>query len=274
VLQEKTSQRIFLVVTLCVIFLLAGFTRYSATVWADYSSIVEASARKAPTSARAQAQFATQLFNAQRYSESVQVIERAIENIPNRRPLLLRNQLIFRCHMGDLSAQDFEQAAALLSSVPYDARSIEIYTVLASAVIENRCPNVSMDALRAMFANMLQVRQNADPKSLAYSQIQYLIGFVDVHRKMPSQAVAAFEKSLRARSGAGHAMIMAAHLASGEYFDEALHFSDLARSQLEGQSQSFMRGPRVSEADINEFQAVIRADQKRQPAVDTARPVP
>jgi hypothetical protein len=121
---------------------------------------------------------------------------------------------------------------------------------------------VSMEALGAMFSNMLQIPYNADPRSLRYSQIQYFIGFVDVHADKPSQAVAAFKESLGARPGASHAMLMAAHLATGEYFDEALYFSDLALSQLDVMPQGFLQGSRVSEADIRDFQAVVRADKE------------
>ena len=63
-LYGTTNRRIFVVAAVAITLILGGFLRYSATVWQSYPSMVEASARKAPTSARAQAQYATQLFNA------------------------------------------------------------------------------------------------------------------------------------------------------------------------------------------------------------------
>ncbi|MDH3615099.1 MAG: hypothetical protein OEQ90_01380 [Gammaproteobacteria bacterium] len=260
-LRKKVSRQLFFVVAVGVLLLLGGFTRYSATIWADYSSIVEASARKAPTSARAQAQYATQLYNAGRYGESLRVIDRAIQNVPNSSYLEITRSTLL-CNMGNLTARDFEQATRLVSARTFDPRMFELYTTLVSSVIRKQCPDISTDAVRELFTNMLLVPQNADPKSLRYSQIKYFIGFVDAYAGKPSQAVSAFEESLRARPGASHAMLMAAHLATGEYYDEALHFSDLALSQLDAESQHVLQGNRVSANDIRQFQAVVRADKE------------
>lgn len=260
-LQKKVSRRLFFVVTIATMLLLAGFTRYSASIWADYPSMVEASAKKAPTSARAQAQYSMQLYNVQRYDESLQVIDTAIQSIPNNIALRMTRNTIL-CNMGILAASDFDRSANLVSASIYDPRSINLYTTFVSSVSQQRCPDVSIEAVRDMFVDMLQVRQNAGPRSLRYSQILYFIGFTNVHAGESSQAVSAFEESLRARPGASHAMLMAAHLASGDYYDEALHFADLALQQLDRDSQRILQGGRVGADDIREFQAVVRADKE------------
>ncbi len=110
-LRNKVSQPMFFGVAIAALLVLGSFTRYSATVWQTFPSIVEASARKAPTSARAQAQYATQLFNAGRYEESLQVIDRAVEVIDTEDPLLLINRLIIHCQLGILSTSDFDNVA-------------------------------------------------------------------------------------------------------------------------------------------------------------------
>ena len=114
------------------------------------------------------------------------------------------------CKLGLLSDRDLDQAAAVISAAPYDPRSITVYTTLASSVANNECPQASLDALQMMFTNMLRVPENGDPRSLRFSQIQYFIGYIDVFADRPAQAVKAFEASLGARPGAGHAMMMAA----------------------------------------------------------------
>lgn len=259
-LRKKTSGKQFVLVTAGVALLLGGFTRYSATVWKSFPDIIVASAHKAPTSARAQAQYATLLFDAGQYDESLQVIERALENIASDHPLLLMNSLVIRCEMGVLSASDFERAASMMSNSFYDPRSINIYTALTSSVVSGKCPEVSLDALRAMYEDMLLVPQNGDPTSLSYSQIKYFIGFVNVYAGEPAQAVASFEASLRARPGSSHAMLMAARLATAGYYDEALYLSDLALTQLDVEEQGIMGRARVSESDIHEFRRIVRAD--------------
>lgn len=259
-LRKKVSRQLFFVVAAGALFLLVGFTRYSATVWQTFPSIIEASAHKAPTSARAQAQYATQLFNAQRYDESLQVIEEAIENIASDHPLLLVNRLIIRCQLNVLSASDFERVADMMSNSFYDPRSIKLYTALTTSVVTGKCPEVSLGALRTMYEDMLLVPQNADKTSLSYSQINYFVGFVHVYDGEGARAVASFEESLRARPGSSHAMIMAGHLATGKFYDEALYFSDLALSQLNVEQQGIVGRARVTESDIHEFRRVVRAD--------------
>lgn len=271
-LRKKAGRHVFLAVAAVIMLVFGGFTRYSASIWESFPSIVEASAHKAPTSARAQAQYATQLFNAQRYDESLQVIERAIDVNPYDPPLLLVNRLIILCQIGRLAADEFDQVAKKMSGRPYDARAIKLFTELTSSVVSGKCPEVSIQALQTMFTDMLLVPQNADPESMAFSQIKYFIGLVHVNAGDPSMALAAFEASLRARPGASHAMKMAAHMATGEFFDEALFLSELALAQLDEVPQGVLRTGRVREADIRAFQAIVRADMRPPPDVDTSRP--
>jgi len=258
-LQRKGSRRSFVAVAAVALLILTGLTRYSATVWEDYPSMVEAAARKAPTSARAQGQYSTDLFNAGRYDESIEVIDRAIRNIPGNGFLLLTRSSIF-CKLGILSDGDIDHMANIFSAKLFDPRSLELYTTLASLVVNGRCPQVSLDTFRLMFSKMLQVPENANPRSLRYSQVKYFIGFIDVHADRPSQALAAFEESLQGRPGPGHAMMMAAVIASKEYHEEALYLSDLALSQLQATMTDVRSVGLVRESDIIEFRATVRED--------------
>jgi len=260
VLRKRAKVQVYLAVALTGMIILTGFTRYSASVWADYSSMVEVAAWKAPMSARAQGQYAADLYNAERYDESLLVAERAIENIPND-PFLRLTKTSILCKMGLLSDSDVGEAAAVISAVAYDPRSIAIYTALTSSVVNGECPQVSLDALQMMFTSMLRLPENGDPGSLRFSQIQYFIGYIDVFADRPSEAVKAFEASLGARSGAGHAMMMAALMASNEFHDEALYLSDLALAQLAMTTQDGLTIKRVRESDIREFRATVRADR-------------
>jgi len=259
-LQQKVSGRLYVIAALGALIVLGGFTRYSATVWRDFPSMVEASARKAPTSARAQAQYATILFNSQRYDESLHVLDQAIRDIPGDNPLLLVNRIIALCNLGMLNDNEFKRVAGVLSGIVYDVRSIKLHTTFAAAVAGNRCPDVSMGSLRLMYEHMMRLPHNADPHSLEYSHIQYFVGLVDVYLGDPASAVAAFEESLQAEAGANHAMTMAAFMATYEYYDEALYLSDLALSQLDSKRQRVSPGAPVSENSIRAFQAVVRAD--------------
>lgn len=259
-LRNKTPQHVFFGVVVAVLLVLGGFTRYSATVWQTFPSIVEASARKAPTSARAQAQYATQLFNAGRYEESLQVIDRAVEVIDTHDPLLMVNRLIIRCQLGVLSTGEFDNVAEVVTKRFYDARSLKLYSGLIASVGTGKCPEISLTRVRTMFEKMSLWPANAGPRSLRYSQLHYFIGYTSVKARDLPRAVAAFEESLQARPGSSHAMIMAALLATAEYYDEALYFSDIALTQLAVEDQGILGRARVEEADIHHFRNVVRAD--------------
>ena len=224
--------------------------------------MVEASARKAPTSARAQAQYATILFNSQRYEESLEVLDRAVENIPTGNPLLLVNRMIILCNLGALNNAEVERVAGILSGAVYDVRLMNLYTSFISSVATNSCPDVSMSMLRTMYKDMLRVPHNADPQSLEFSHISYFIGSVDVYLGESLDAVAAFEKSLLAEAGASHAMMMAAVLATNEYYDEALHFSELALSHLHADQEGVLQTTPITEQSIRSFQEIVRIDQQ------------
>jgi len=259
-LRTRARAQVFIAVALTGMIILTGFTRYSASVWADYSSMVEVAAWKAPMSPRAQGQYAADLYNAKRYDESLLVADRAIQNMPGESFLRLTRASI-RCKLGVLTDSDVREAAAVISVAAYDPRSITIYTALTSSVVNGECPQASLDGLQMMFTNMLRVPENNDPASLRYSQIQYFIGYIDIFADRPSAAVKAFEASLRARSGAGHAMMMAALMASNEFHDEALYLSGLALAQLALTTTDSLTTERVRESDIREFRATVRADR-------------
>ncbi len=272
--QKKVSRQLFFTVAACALLTLAGFTRYSATVWASIPNMVEASARKAPTSARAQVQYALLLFNAEHHDESLQVMDRAIVNIPGDRPLLLVNRARILCKLGMLDASEYGNFSAVISSLPYDSRLLNAYTSLISDVTQKRCPGVETADMRQLFDDMLRVPRNAIVRSLEYSHIKYLAGFVDAHSGNAAQAVEAFEESLQSNPGAEIAMTMAGLLATNEFYQEALHMSELALSQINADVQTLHPGTRATEAEIRAFQTAVRAEILKSRDVDMSRPNP
>jgi len=263
-LWQKLSGRNFILVGASVILLLGGFTRYSATVWSSLPSIVEASARKAPTSPRAQAKYATMLFNAGHQDESIRVLDRAIAARPDDNALLLLNRIIVLCNMNSLSKSEYEKVAAVLSASNYDPRLLKAYNEFTRAVVEERCPEIKIGSLESLFVDMLKLPQNSDRKTLAYSNIKYLIGYVYVYSGRPADALASFEESLREKPDASYAMAMAAQMATANFNEEALHLANQALMFLQGNEVSVLAGARVRESDIKEFQNTVRSDMLSQ----------
>lgn len=276
VARAKLSPQLFVTLLVMIAIVLAGFTRYSSTVWSSYPSMVEASARKAPTSARAQAEYSVLLYGAGQYDESLRVLDRAKDLIPSVTPLLDVNRLVTLCKMNQLEAAEFDQVANTLSAVPYDARLIRAYMTFVDAVIAGECAAVDALRLNELFTRMLQVPRNADRSSLEYSHIMYLIGVTDASSGHRQKSVAAFEESIAAQPGASLAMQMAAILASSGFLDDALRFSEIALAEL-ADSKSLLNVAPINEADVRAFQANVRSDLEALEAeqgADTSGPNP
>ena len=255
--RDKLGRQMGLLIVGAMLLALTGFTRFSATVWSDYDGMVAASARKAPTSARAQAELAVILFNTGRYEQSLRVMDRAIDNIPTNSPLLLLNRLIIRCNLRVLQPQELDASVSALLSRAYDPRYLKHYTDLMHAISEDRCPGVATEQLRSLFVQMLQNPANTRPGSLELSHIKYLAGSVELQAGDSDRAVARFLESLAENPDSGSAMTMAALLASAGYSDEALLLSDLALEHLEAESRGVRLGMKVTEKDILQFRAIV-----------------
>ncbi len=264
VLRNKTSNSVFLMLALLLLFVLTGFTRHTTGIWESYPSIVAASAKKAPTSPRAQQQHSLMLFNAQQYDEALQVTDTAIELIPNDEQLHVWRSILL-CNLDLLTVADFERMKLVVVAKIYDLRALGLYTSLVNSVTQNKCPSVSLDELRALFTDMLQVPRNADPHFPMFSQIKYFIGIVDVHSKNPQRAMGNFQDSLQARPGAGHAMQMAALMASSEFYDEALLLSEIALDGIKKGNAGLMSSGQLKADDIIEFREKVQVEIDSEP---------
>ena len=259
-LRDKVDGRTAAILACVLLLALAGFTRFSANLWSDYEEMVAASAQKAPTSARAQSEYAINLFNHGQYEQSLQVLDRANENIRTNSPLLVVNRLIIRCNLRLLEPTELEAASAVLSPKLYDTRFLSIYSSLAQALDEERCPAVKLEQLRPLFANMLVNPLNAEGESLPLSHIHYLVGYVDAKTGARGEAARQFQASLAAQPDAGSAMSMAALMATEGYLDEALMLSDKALEYLDAATRGVRLGVKVTEEDIRGFRATVRAE--------------
>ena len=272
-LWNRTSRLMFAGTSLAVLLLVGGFTRYSATIWQTEEGIVEASAIKAPTSARAQVQYAMLLINAGRYDDGLRVLDEAIDNIPGDSPYVLIKKITVLCNLDRLETAEFERVANIVSSKVYDARMLRAYNTFAKRLVERRCPSITLRSVLPMFTRMLDVPHNSNPSAIEYVHIKFLIGYVHLYLGEIDLAMGAFEESLAARPGASYAMAMAALFASSGFPEQALHLSDVALTQLDTKNNTTLIGQRASESDIRAFQRTVRAELEAQQAPNSDPPV-
>jgi tetratricopeptide (TPR) repeat protein len=259
-MRDKLSRQMGLLVVGALLLVLAGFTRFSATVWSSHNEMVAASAQKAPTSARAQAELAVVLFNAGQHEQSLQVLDHAVKVIPNDNPLLLLNRLVIRCNLRVLQPHELDAVVMTLSPKIYDPRYLKHYADLLQALSGGRCPGVELEQLRPLFTGMLQNPANSQPDSPAFSHIKYLAGSVDLQVGNIDAAMPQFLASLEAKPDAGSAMTMAAMVATAGYPKEALLLSERALEYLDVESRGVRLGLKVTEKDILEFRAIVTAE--------------
>lgn len=176
------------------------------------------------------------------------------------------------CHLQTLEADEFERVAGILSSLPYDARLLRAYNEFAKTVVLKRCPAIDLEMVLPMFTRMLDVPINADPTSISYTHIKFLIGYVRLYLGEVDGAMSEFRDSLAARPGASYAMAMAALFATSGYPAQALELADVALTQLDTENNTTLVGRRATEADIREFQRSVRAELVSPPGAGTPRP--
>ena len=248
------------VVGVAVLAALGGFTRYSATVWSDYDSMIEASAHKAPTSARAQVLYARNLLKEGHYDASLSVIDRAAETIQNSTALLQISRALIRCSLGQLSESDMDGLVSRLAPLRYDPRYLELYEVFVDALAAEQCVATGTRDMYHLFSTMLEDDESLRARSLLLSHVHYLAGRTALRLHRPEDAMAHFIASVSAEPKPSPTMKMADLMATSKYFAEALELSGIALRQIEENQAGVLDDTNGLEDSIHELRKAVRAE--------------
>jgi tetratricopeptide (TPR) repeat protein len=261
---DKMRSSMFVIVAAALLLVLGGFTRYTATIWSAYPAMVQASAKKAPTSVRAHAEFAKLLFNDGRYEESLAVVDQAIARQASVRPHLELIRLSMLCNLSVLDDDELGRVAQRTMTTTYDERLLSIFDEFVQSVLGGKCPNTSLGTLHSMFDKLLENPVNADTRSVRFSQIQYFMGLVDSRNGLPDRASREFRASLEANPSASAALNIAAILATGGYHSQGLEFVATARTLYEQGRTASGVAELASEGDIDRLESMIRRSMSPQ----------
>lgn len=253
---KRLPRRVFAASATLVCIVLGAFTANGAYTWRDYDSMVEAAALAEPDSARAQQQYAIQLYNAGNVDQGFEVIETAIERMPENASLRL-SRTIMLCESRSLTADEFSNMRAIVGGQPYDARLLSTYETLMTLVFNDRCPPVTALEMNELLDDMMQVDVNRNPQSLAFHQVQYLLGQVDIKLGNQELAFEHFRNSLESRPGTSRAMLMASLMANAGDYERAMRFTDMALQYQERPSGG-VSSDRVTAAEIQDFRERLR----------------
>ncbi|WP_460232238.1 tetratricopeptide repeat protein [Aurantivibrio plasticivorans] len=244
------------------VVILASFCYFSAVVWSNYPSLALSWAQKAPMSSRAQQQAAQVLFDLGQHEKAMATLERAIDRIPNDMTLRMW-KIIYSCRYTQMNSLDLLALQKLSKNSIYDLRAFNLYQLFVDEAAQGKCNGLSLDEVKVVLHGLMALPANANPKSGRFSQLQYLNGRLAVYQAEPDFALKYFKSSLRARSGPGKAMNMAAFLASKQYYLEAMILSDIAMSYVEdGNVGSTNRDRDTLGKDIAVFQEILRTQMQ------------
>jgi len=259
---SKVEGRKAFVASVVVLAALGGFTRYSATVWSDFDSMIEVSAHKVPNSARAQVLYARNLFEDGHYDASLSVIDRAAATIQNSAPLLQISRALIRCSLGRLSESDMDELVSRLAPLPYDGRKLELYELLVGALAGEQCVATGMRDMHRLFLTMLEDDASLTPGSVSLSHVHYLSGLTALRLNRPEDAMEHFLASVSAQPKPSATMKMADLMFTSKYFAEALELSDIALRQIEINQAGALDNTNLLEDSIHEFRKAVRAKMK------------
>ena len=256
----KVKGRKAFVAGVVVLAVLGSFTRYSATVWSDYDSMIEVSAYKVPNSARAQVLYARNLFEDGHYDASMRVIDRAAETIQHSTQLLQLSRALIRCSLGRLTESDMDELVNRLASLRYDGRHLELYEVLVGALAVEQCVATGTADMYRLFSIMLENYESLASGSVSLSQVHYLAGLAALNLRRPEDAMAHFVASVSAEPKPSPTMRMAELMATAKYFAEALELSGIALRQIEEGQAGRLGSKNLNEDSVREFRKMVRAE--------------
>ena len=257
---SKVDGRRAVVAGVLVLAALGGFTRYSATVWSDYDSMIEASAYKAPTSARAQVLYARNLFNAGHYEASLSVIDRAAETIPNSAPMLQMNRALIRCRLRQLDDADMDELVSRLAPLTYDPRYLDLYEASIDSLAREQCVPAATGELDRLFSALLENDESLTPGSLSLSHVHYLARLTALKLHRAEDAMAHFVASVSAQPKPTATMKMAGLMATAQHHAQALELADIALQQVRESRDGMLGNVNIMEDSIREFRRVVGAE--------------
>ncbi|MEL7187592.1 MAG: hypothetical protein AAFN50_14350, partial [Pseudomonadota bacterium] len=272
-LLAKLDKWVFAAISVAVLLLFATFTHRSATIWSNYPDMVAAAAEKAPTSIRAQARYATTLYNAQHYAEALTVLDDAIRNIPGAHAELFVNRLYMQCNLGLLTDDELARVAPDFQGLYFRPGLFSLYNAMIESVVRGNCPAVQPASLRAPLASMLENPLNAASDSFSHARIYYFLGVLDLEAGNLDRATTSFDTSLSGTPDAILGMRIARQFANRGHTEEALRYADdVAALLLGGRIDAASAGVAIEEVDA--FQSAVRADRDAQQDSDSDRPDP
>ncbi|MEO8161594.1 MAG: tetratricopeptide repeat protein, partial [Arenimonas sp.] len=219
--------RLTIALSLLALFAFTTFER--ASLWGQPEKLAALWAMQESRSPRAQAAAAIAESAAGRPAEAVRRLDPLWRRSPHDLQLAF-NYVDARCASSGLDANDKARVAAALRHTP---RSELLTNRWLDAAIDSsatgECPGLTPTDVRAWVEAALQNPAIATP-AVRLQDIEPLLGHLDLVEGHPAQALAHFDRALRAIPSPDTAARQASVLASAEAYEQALAHLDLYES--------------------------------------------
>lgn len=261
--QELLSVYLRFILATVFLITMAALTLSAATLWGDYQKLTLVWAKSSPYSSRAQIEAAQMLFATGRVEESVALMERATELLPDNFRLQL-TKILVKCKVRRLGRAEMEKVLQLANTGPYRHTDFNLLNSFFELAVATDCPDISMEYYVAVVKNLLTSSSYTSPKSQAYSQLHYYYGLGLLRTGQITLAMKMFDKTLKSRHSLHIRMNIAANKANAGLLKEALEDATYVYEQLKSgtlSKRALVEAPRLS--DVQHFIKVVTDDIRK-----------
>lgn len=260
--RELLSASLRFVLSSVLIVTMAALTLSGATLWGDYQKLTLVWAKSSPYSSRAQTEAAQMLFVTGRVEESVALMERATDLLPDDFRLQL-TKILVKCKVRRLGKAEMEKVLQLANAGPYRHTDFNLLNSFFESAVTTNCPDISLEYYVAVVKNLLASSSYTSPKSQAYSQLHYYYGLGLLRMGQITLAMEMLDKTLKSRHSLHIRMNIAANKANAGLLKEALEDATYVYEQLKSgtlSKRALVEAPRLS--DVQHFIKVVTDDME------------
>jgi hypothetical protein len=212
------------VIILFVLAICIFFTQQRVALWGKPVELAQFWAKQNTHSQRAQRTAAIALDNEGKHLESLVLLQKAQQNIPDSLALKL-HWMIQKCKTTHLSEDDFNAVLNSINQLEYNSRLYNLLDSVITIASGENCQELSQRHALLMLDNLLTNPYVQKNKRIIF-QIHHLKGRVYAQHSLPTQAATEFATAFNLTHNVEHGLVQTSILASNKHYQEALDHLD------------------------------------------------
>jgi hypothetical protein len=218
---NRVAPKLAIITTLAICIF---FTQQRVALWGKPTELSLFWATQNIHSQRAQRTAAIALDHNGRHLESLALLQKAQQNIPDSLALKL-HWMIQKCRTSSLSENEFSVILQAIRQLEYNSRLYNLLDSVISVASAENCQGLTKKHAILMLDNLLLNPYVQKNKRIIF-QIYHLKGRVYAEHNSPKQAAAEFASALNLTHNVEHGLVQTSILASNKHYQEALNHLD------------------------------------------------